>query len=804
MFKNYSKFDTEFLETIQYFGDFKNELVEKIEALPDKQKLCMKYLYAFMPVSDGLSYDYDLFFAYAEHGIFAYENAPWKDEITEDLFFKDVLCPRINSEKIENCRPVFYEMFADRIRGMNLDEAIIELNYACFEHVTYRSTDIRTISPLNILKRAYGRCGEESTFTASVLRSFCIPAKQVYAPFWSHQDDNHAWVEVFNGENWHYLGACEPEPILDVGWFTTAAGRAMLIHSREFYRGGNSFTTDGAAKIVNHLGRYAKTKKLRITVTDNGRPVSDCLVSFDVVNYASMSTLTTMKTDKTGVCEFETGYGTLFIRAMKNGKFVESITDVDDTEHGICFENAVYNMPDSISDFDCIAPADPNLGQSMNSESSYKFHREKYLESDRKRLAKEAAFTLKHSEQLDPYLKKAKGNGGEIIDYYESNKSNLYVFTLLNQLNEKDLIDSSCRMLTDFLNHFTKFAGKIDDIIFTQYILNPRIMNEELYYYCDYLSENIQFENPIALWEYLENTIKDNEDRGYSQIFTPVQSVLRHRRGCEMSKRMLFVAACRSFGVPARVNGSKGLVEFYENGEFRTIANKKARLILKHNELSYGSNFRISMFSNGSYIPLMEMENTHEIALESGYYRIITSNRTPNGNVFARKYDFFMAENEVKEMEISLRDYEMKDMLFKLKLHEFKVSDGKKIHESTTAFRDSICIWLLTNHEPSEHIINELKENSESIKHIKINLVLKNSAALENASIKALVEAIDPQIYFDENFLNHEMTARKLYLDSATLPLAMSIDKDSFAGYACCGYNVGSVELLAKIYKIIS
>ena len=30
------------------------------------------------------------------------------------------------------------------------------------------------------------------------------------------------------------MGACEPEPVLDRGWFTAAASRAMLVHSRIF------------------------------------------------------------------------------------------------------------------------------------------------------------------------------------------------------------------------------------------------------------------------------------------------------------------------------------------------------------------------------------------------------------------------------------------------------------------------------------------------------------------------------------------------------------------------------------------
>lgn len=68
------------------------------------------------------------------------------------------------------------------------------------------------------VKTAYGRCGEESTFTVAALRSVGIPARQVYTPRWAHTDDNHAWVERADGE-WYFFGACEPEPVLNLGWF---------------------------------------------------------------------------------------------------------------------------------------------------------------------------------------------------------------------------------------------------------------------------------------------------------------------------------------------------------------------------------------------------------------------------------------------------------------------------------------------------------------------------------------------------------------------------------------------------------
>ena len=113
-------------------------------------------------------------------------------------------------------------------------EAILAINAWNAEQVCYRATDGRTISALGAQRSGFGRCGEESTFAVNALRAVGIPARQVYTPRWAHCDDNHAWVEAFCDGAWHYLGACEPEPELDRGWFTGAASRALLVHSRCF------------------------------------------------------------------------------------------------------------------------------------------------------------------------------------------------------------------------------------------------------------------------------------------------------------------------------------------------------------------------------------------------------------------------------------------------------------------------------------------------------------------------------------------------------------------------------------------
>ena len=117
-----------------------------------------------------------------------------------------------------------------------MKEAALEINHWCHEKANYRGTDSRTSAPMGTISKTFGRCGEESTFTVTAMRTAGIPARQVYTPRWAHTDDNHAWVEVWINGKWHFMGACEPDTNLDRGWFSEPSQRTMLIHTRTYGR----------------------------------------------------------------------------------------------------------------------------------------------------------------------------------------------------------------------------------------------------------------------------------------------------------------------------------------------------------------------------------------------------------------------------------------------------------------------------------------------------------------------------------------------------------------------------------------
>ena len=212
--------------------------------------------------------------------------------------------------------------------GCSRKDFAIEVNYWCAQEATYHCTDDRTLSALTVYRRGNGRCGEESVFTVNAMRSVGIPARQVYAPKWSHCDDNHAWVEIWNDGKWYFLGACEPLPILNKGWFTNASSRAMMVHSRWFDPASSDEETigkDGMVTMLNELSRYAEVTEFTVEVCDkDGEPVQGAEISFQVLNYAELSPVAEGVTDKAGKCRFTTGLGSLAVQ-VSCGEFCECV-----------------------------------------------------------------------------------------------------------------------------------------------------------------------------------------------------------------------------------------------------------------------------------------------------------------------------------------------------------------------------------------------------------------------------------------------------------------------------------------------
>ena len=109
------------------------------------EKEALTFLYAYMPIGDITDYDGQLYLDNIRSSFRARVEMPWGDSIPEDIFRHFVLPVRVNNENLDESRMVFYEELKDRVKGLSLYDAVLEVNHWCHEKVIYTPSAVSRV-----------------------------------------------------------------------------------------------------------------------------------------------------------------------------------------------------------------------------------------------------------------------------------------------------------------------------------------------------------------------------------------------------------------------------------------------------------------------------------------------------------------------------------------------------------------------------------------------------------------------------------------------------------------------------------
>ena len=807
-------------------------------SITEDVRTAIHWLYANSPLSDLANYDFRIFLATALHGVHLRERSPFAKDLPEDIFLNYVLHIRVNEEELCDCRHYFYRLLSDRVRDLSAHDAIIEVNYWNAEQVMYQSTDDRTISAMGAYNSGYGRCGEESAFGVNAFRSVGIPARQIYTPRWAHCDDNHAWVEVWCDGKWHFLGACEPEEVLDKGWFTNASSRAMLIHSRCFgeISGEEIISKVGMASFLNNLKLYANTKQLTVLVKDQeGRPVEGAQVSFGILNYSNIFPSAVTATGPDGSVRFTCGWGSISVHVKKDGVFWEEMVPAQTERLEVTLRQEQPAL-DQWQDFISAAPKDQIVNGAKPTEEQKELCRRKTAAANEKREKRVAAMfdgakakavveKYGYSQEIYDLLYESRGNGEHLLRFLEDEMfSAKEKETLLLTLSKKDRRDVDTLVLREVLALSRDYKADSEELYY-RYIVCPRVLNEPLEKNRKFILEYFTPEQkdafraePGKIWDYIQGNIGFDASIEYGQIVTRPAGALTVKNASPLSKKILFVAICRALGIPARVNPVDRQAEYYKAGAFQPVELREqgsGTIIFEKGEgenWQYFPDFSIGLLADGEYQTLDLSQAVWEgcelrVPAKGGAYRVITDNRLPNGNLYASKYHFVLADGETKRVRLHKHQANLSEMLDNFHLDEFQVfdGDGKAVQGSWLTRNKAVLLWLEEGMEPTEHILNEMLEQTADFQNLPADIIflVRGKEALENAKLKKVLETFPKvQVYYDSFVPNVETIARRMYVDHEKLPLIVAATAELNAVYACSGYNVGSGDMIVKICNL--
>lgn len=98
------------------------------QPLTTGEREAMEFLYTYMPVADICNNSGNLFLDAVRSSLQARSEMPWGKQIPKEVFRHFVLPVRVNNEDLDNSRLVFYDELKERIKGLSLYDAVLEVN----------------------------------------------------------------------------------------------------------------------------------------------------------------------------------------------------------------------------------------------------------------------------------------------------------------------------------------------------------------------------------------------------------------------------------------------------------------------------------------------------------------------------------------------------------------------------------------------------------------------------------------------------------------------------------------------------
>lgn len=821
------------------------------EVLGAEERVALEFLYAFMPFVDLADYDGSLFLQHVRHSLQAKNTLPWGAAVSGEMFLHFVLPYRISNEMIEDYRPYFFQELIERVEHLSMAQAILEVNHWCHEKATYTATDPRTASPLTVVRSARGRCGEESALLVAALRSLCLPARQVYTPRWSHTDSNHAWVEAWAGGRWHFLGACEPEPRLNMGWFAGPAKRAMLLHTKvpgTIYAGPEEQVQreDGFTEL-NLLPNYAPVRRLRVAAKDSeGRPVSGARFDFQVFNYGGFSSIARLKADDKGEAALTTGLGDLLVHASCGEAWGSAFAKAD----GPPAVEVVLTerFPLETVEFDFAAPppqpaGGPEVSPAEKAKNDQRLKKETKIraEYEARFISPTAAADLGAKLQIDSdktaaVLERARGNGPALAAFLQKAdpRCRAAALDLLTVLAAKDLTDINAHTLHDHLSGSLPYQGRYSAADFRAYVLQPRISLEVLRPYRKFFrsrftaKQRARFRaDPAAIKVWIDKNINSVPQNGQNGWPTP-RGVFELRAGDVTARRILFVALARSCGIAARLSAVDGTAQYLLQGIWLdagfTNASGTGIIALQRaeglREQKYFQDFSLARLKAGCFHTLRfkgldeeacsDADFSFELPVRPGRYRLTAGRRLQDGSITGYLTTFCVKQGQTSVVALRpVGQITAAPALGELARGAvlIEVGTGRAVElDKILTEKPLVLVWLDPEREPSRHLLRDLSGQGEQFEKLGAQLLFslgedKMGEVFSSRDYSALPAG--SVVVLDRSYRVLQSIEGGPGRNIAyALPIVLTVGKDRTVRRISTGYRIGTAaHILAQLKR---
>jgi hypothetical protein len=490
-------------------------------------------------------------------------------------------------------------------------------------------------------------------------------------------------------------------------------------------------------------------------------------------------------------------------------------------------------------------------GKKLGEEDAIRNTYEKTFYTSEKASALAAELQLDAKETTE-YLLKSRGNWAEIEKFLRETpaEKRALAMALLSVISTKDLRDTPASVLFDHLNHTPGIPtqliaqGEDQDLLFRQYVLNPRVANEFLSAYKQFFLENVSAslanevdDNPHMLAGWVKEHIALRNDLNPQRVPIMPPGVWKARIADERSRSIFFVAIARSMGIPARIEEVAGKVQYYSNGWVDVNFESDQPTVAAQGFVTasytagtldnpkYYSHFTIAKILADGRLQTLNFERHHSVdmgegdtwsgllkkplAIDEGNYLLVSGTRMAGGNVLARIVSFTVKPGETASVDLVMRENQDDIQVIGSIDAEAKFKPSGSDRETTilnTTGRGYFILAVLgARQEPTNHALRDIAALKKEFEQWNRSIVLlfkdeQGLKAFDGKEFGELPSTITYGIDTDHRITDMLVGAMKLP-SGDTLPIFVIADTFGRVVFVSQGYTIGLGEQMQKVIR---
>jgi len=196
-----------------------------------RQHFAVKFLRDNMSRADATNLTADFIKKNVSLSFSAFDKAPWRHSISDDLFMNYILPYAQLNEDREEWRTNLMSVAMPIVKECSTTtEAALALNAKLFSELDVKYSTARNRAdqaPSETIETGLASCTGLSILLADACRAVGVPARVAGIAKWPDGEGNHSWVEIWD-DGWHFLGAAEPDAQgLNHAWFKSRVASAI-------------------------------------------------------------------------------------------------------------------------------------------------------------------------------------------------------------------------------------------------------------------------------------------------------------------------------------------------------------------------------------------------------------------------------------------------------------------------------------------------------------------------------------------------------------------------------------------------